>query len=63
MPNAGYPSAREKVAERLKRDTGIEYTANSILMTVGCAGAMNTALKSLRAVLEAKEMWPIDSKE
>ncbi len=47
MPNAGYQSAREKVAERLRRDTGIEYTANSILMTVGCAGAMNTALKAM----------------
>ncbi len=47
MPNAGFPSAREKVAERLRRDTGIEFTANSVLMTVGCAGAMNTALKAL----------------
>jgi aspartate aminotransferase len=47
MPNAGFPAAREKVAERLRRDTGIEFTANSVLMTVGCAGAMNTALKAL----------------
>ena len=39
MPNAGFPSAREKVAERLRRDTGIDFAANSVLMTVGCAGA------------------------
>jgi aspartate aminotransferase len=47
MPNAGYPSAREAVARRLRQETGVEFTSNSVLMTVGCAGAMNAALKAL----------------
>jgi aspartate aminotransferase len=47
MPNAGFPAAREAVAMRLRRDTGVEFTADSVLMTVGCAGAMNTALKAI----------------
>jgi aspartate aminotransferase len=47
MPNSGFLSAREKVAEGLRRDTGVEFTADSILMTVGCAGALNAALKAL----------------
>jgi aspartate aminotransferase len=47
MPNAGYPEAREAVARRLRQDTGVAFTGNSVLMTVGCAGAMNVALKAL----------------
>jgi len=47
MPNAGFPAAREAVARRLRRDTGVPFTGNSILMTVGCAGAMNAALKAM----------------
>jgi aspartate aminotransferase len=46
MPNSGYPQAREVVARRLKEATGIEFTGNNIMMTVGCAGAMNAALKA-----------------
>ena len=46
-PNAGLPSVRQKVAEHLQRDTGLAYTHNNILMTVGSAGAMNTALKAI----------------
>jgi aspartate aminotransferase len=47
MPNAGFPEVRRKLAELLKRDIGIPFTENHILMTVGCAGAMNTLLKAL----------------
>jgi aspartate aminotransferase len=47
MPNAGFPAAREAVAGRLRRETGVAFAANSILMTVGCAGAMNVALKAI----------------
>jgi aspartate aminotransferase len=47
MPNAGYPAAREAVARRLRQETGVEFTGNSVLMTVGCAGAMNAALKAI----------------
>jgi len=47
MPNSGYPAAREAVARNLRRDTGVEFTGNSVVMTVGCAGAMNVALKAI----------------
>jgi len=47
MPNAGFPDVRRNLAETLKRDTGIPFTENHILMTVGCAGAMNTIFKAL----------------
>src|SRR3954447_1169033 len=35
MPNAGYPAAREAIAKRLGAATGLPYTAEHILMTVG----------------------------
>jgi aspartate aminotransferase len=47
MPNAGYPSVRKKIADQLRRDTGVQFTADSVIMTVGCAGAMNVALKAI----------------
>ena len=47
MPNAGYPLVRQKIAERMKRDTGLEYTENNVLMTVGAAGAMNVVFKAM----------------
>ncbi len=47
MPNAGFPAVRSAVAERLKRQTGLDFTPDLVLMTVGCAGAMNAALKAL----------------
>lgn len=47
MPNAGFPAVRKGIAEQLCRDTGAEFTTDSIIMTVGCAGAMNVALKAI----------------
>ena len=47
MPNAGFPEVRQAVARRLERLTGLPYTANHIIMTVGAAGACNTFLKSI----------------
>ena len=47
MPNAGFPEVREVVARRLSARTGLQYTAEHILMTVGSAGAMNVALKAI----------------
>jgi aspartate aminotransferase len=47
MPNAGFPVTRAAIARRLTRDTGVPYTQESIIMTVGCAGAMNAALKAI----------------
>jgi len=47
MPNAGHPRVREAVAKRLAAATGLPYTANHVLMTVGAGAALNTVLKAL----------------
>jgi len=47
MPNAGFPEVREAIARRIAGRTGLPYTPEHILMTVGSAGAMNVALKSI----------------
>lgn len=47
MPNAGFPRVREVLAERLRRQTGIEFTPRHLLMTVGSSGAINTVLKAM----------------
>jgi aspartate aminotransferase len=47
MPNSGYPSTRRAVAQRLKRATGLPFTENHVVMTVGAAGALNTFFKSV----------------
>ncbi len=47
MPNAGFPRVREVLAERLRRQTGIEFTPRYLLMTVGSSGAINTVLKAM----------------
>jgi len=47
MPNAGHVSVRAAVAQRLRAATGLAYTANHVLMTVGAGGALNTVLKAL----------------
>jgi len=47
MPNPGYPAVREAVAAKLCRETGLEFTAEDVFMTVGSAGACNVILKSI----------------
>ncbi len=47
MPNAGFTAVREVIARQLSLQTGLTYTADHILMTVGAAGAINVVLKSL----------------
>ncbi len=47
MPNAGHPAAREKIAAYLNSQMDLDITVADIVMTVGAAGALNTALKSL----------------
>lgn len=47
MPNAGHSRVREAVAKRMQAATGLPYTANHILMTVGAGAALNTVLKAL----------------
>ncbi len=47
MPNPGYAEVREAVADKLRRETGLDFTAEDVFMTVGAAGACNVILKSL----------------
>jgi aspartate aminotransferase len=47
MPNAGFPAVREILAAQLCADTGLPFTADDVLMTVGSSGACNVILKSI----------------
>lgn len=47
MPNAGYPETRQAVAAKLKRDLGLSFTGDHLVMTVGAGGALNIVLKAL----------------
>jgi aspartate aminotransferase len=47
MPNAGFPDVRSRIAARLSGATGLAYTPEHVLMTVGSAGAINTFLKAI----------------
>ncbi|MCX7856587.1 MAG: pyridoxal phosphate-dependent aminotransferase [Deltaproteobacteria bacterium] len=47
MPNNGYEDVRREIAEFYRENTGLPFTENHIIMTVGAAGGMNVALKSL----------------
>jgi aspartate aminotransferase len=47
MPNPGFPAVRQAVAANLAAQTGLPFTADHILMTVGAAGAANVFLRSV----------------
>ena len=47
MKNAGFDEVRQKVAEHLNRETGMDYSEEDIIMTVGAAGGMNCVFRSL----------------
>ena len=47
MPNAGLPQVREKLAEFISGEQGVEVTAEEIIMTVGAAGGLNVVLKAI----------------
>ena len=47
MPNAGYPEVRAEIARRLETATGLAYTAEHVIMTVGAAAALNVILKAI----------------
>jgi aspartate aminotransferase len=47
MPNIGYPSVRQAVAEYLSTEQGVAVTANEVIMTCGAAGALNVILKAI----------------
>ena len=47
MPNAGYIETRQAVADALSDETGLPYSADHIVMTVGAAAALNVVIHSL----------------
>ena len=47
MPNTGYPSVRQAVADYVSQEQGLSLTADDIIMTCGAAGALNVALKAI----------------
>ena len=47
MSNAGYDSTREKVAQMLREESNKPVDKDSVVMTVGAAGALNVILKTL----------------
>jgi aspartate aminotransferase len=47
MLNAGYPETRAAVAAQLTKETGIKLTEKDVIMSVGAAGAINVALKTI----------------
>jgi len=47
MPNPGFPEVRAAIADRLRRDVGIDFQASNICMTTGAAAACNVVLKAI----------------
>jgi aspartate aminotransferase len=47
MSNAGFPEARQAVAEHLSRDQGVDIPACNVVMTCGAGGALNVILKAV----------------
>lgn len=47
MVNAGYPETRAEVAKYLAAETGLSFTANEIVMSVGAGGGLSITLKAL----------------
>lgn len=47
MPNAGFADVRGKVAESLRKATGLPFTPGLVVMSVGAAGAINVSLRAI----------------
>jgi aspartate aminotransferase len=47
MLNAGYPEVRAEIAQYMAKETGMPFTMNEIIMSVGAGGGLNLALKAL----------------
>ena len=47
MPNAGLADVREAVAKSLSTESGVELSADQIVMVCGAAGGLNITLKAL----------------
>jgi len=47
MTNSGYDDVREEVAQYQRETTGLPFTKDNIVMTVGAAGGLNVVFKSI----------------
>ncbi len=47
MPNAGFPFAREAMAEKVSREQGLKVSAEEVVLTCGAAGGLNIIFKAL----------------
>jgi len=47
MPSPGHPHVRQAIADYLSAEHGVAITPDSIIMTVGAAGALNDIFKAL----------------
>ena len=47
MPNAGYPFAREAMAEKTAIEQGVSVSGDCVVMSVGAAGALNCLFKAI----------------
>ena len=47
MANAGYPDVREKIAAYLKKETGVDFTGNHIIMVTGAAAGLSITMDSI----------------
>jgi aspartate aminotransferase len=47
MNNAGYAETRIAVAAKLTKDSGLDITADHVIMTCGAGGALNVVLKTI----------------
>jgi aspartate aminotransferase len=47
MPNAGYPEAREALAQKVSREQGITLDGSHIVMAAGAAGGLNVVFKTI----------------
>lgn len=47
MANAGYPDVREKIAAYMKKETGVEFTGNNIIMVTGAAAGLSITMCSI----------------
>lgn len=47
MTNSGYAEVREEIAAFCRERSGLDFTRDHIIMTVGCAGGINVVMKSL----------------
>jgi aspartate aminotransferase len=47
MPNNGYEEVRAQIAAYLQEKYGLPFTSHHVFMSVGCAGGLNTVLKTM----------------